>query len=112
MEKYVAYDHLVETCVDHNPEKVRYYCRDCLVGLCAECVVDHARHDFILGDNRAAVQIRKTMQLSEASIRECAQSYEGILFTTEKKLAEIEIYKQQELKRLSTAFQEIREAIF
>ena len=52
------------------------------------------------------------MQVAEANIRECAQSYEAILFTTEKKLAEIEIYKQQELKRLSTAFQEIREAIF
>ena len=33
------------------------------------------------------------MQVAEANIRECAQSYEAILFTTEKKLAEIEIYK-------------------
>ena len=57
------------------------------MGLCSEDVVEHARHDFILGDNRAAVQIRKTMLIAEESIRECAQSYEAILYATEKKMA-------------------------
>ena len=104
IEKYNNFQILIDTCDDHRDEKVRYFCKDCLVGLCAECVVDHARHDFILGDNRAAVQIRKLMQVAEADIRQCAQSYEAILFTTEKKLAEIAIYKEQELKRLSLAF--------
>jgi hypothetical protein len=55
MEKYTNFETLIDTCDEHPGEKVRYYCKDCLVGLCAECVVDHARHDFILGDNRAAV---------------------------------------------------------
>ena len=41
------------------------------MGLCSEDVVEHAKHDFILADNRAAVQIRKTMTIAEEGIREC-----------------------------------------
>ena len=111
-EKYKHYDDLVETCDRHPAERVRYYCRDCLMGLCSEDVVEHAKHDFILADNSAAVQIRKTMILAEQNIRDTAQSYETILCTTQRKLAEIEVYKQQELKRIEKVFQEIREAIF
>ena len=62
--------------------------------MCADCVVDHARHDFVLSDNRAAVQIRKTIQAAEENIRECTDQYESVLWATEKKMAEIEIYKQ------------------
>ena len=102
--KYKDFDVLIENCEEHPREKVRYYCRDCLLALCADCVVEHARHDFVLGDNRAAVQIRKTIQTAEENIRECADQYESVLWATEKKMAEIEIYKQQELKRLSLAF--------
>ena len=54
-EKYKDYHILLESCDRHPEEKVRYYCRECLIGLCSEDVVEHAKHDFILGDNRAAV---------------------------------------------------------
>jgi len=111
-EKYGGYGELSEFCDIHTNEKIRFFCRDCLEGLCAEDVVHHARHDFILGDNKAAVQIRKTIQVVHEGIREQTGSYNSVLWATEKKLAEIEIYKQQEFKRLSMAFQEIREALF
>ena len=75
-------------------------------------MVDHAKHDFILADNVAAVQVRKIMLAFDNSIRGTSEEYESIFFTTQKKIAEIEIYKEQELRRLSQNFQEIREAIF
>jgi len=111
-DKYKDFDVLDENCVDHPLEKVRFFCRVCAVACFSDCVVEHARHDFVLGDNRAAVEIRKTIQATEENVREYADQYESVLWATEKKMAEIEIYKQQELKRLSLAFQEIREAIF
>ena len=48
----------------------------------------------------------------EEGIRGYSDMYESVLWATKKKMAEIEIYKEQELKRLSLAFQEIREAVF
>lgn len=39
------------------------------MGLCSEDVVEHAKHDFILADNKAAIQIRKTILLAEENIR-------------------------------------------
>lgn len=64
------------------------------MGLCSEDVVEHSKHDFIIADNVAAVQIRKAMLLAEDKIRDTTTSYEAILYTTQKKLAEIEIYKE------------------
>ena len=81
-EKYRHFDDLIETCDRHPGERVRYYCRECLTGLCSEDVVEHAKHDFILADNIAAVQIRKTMLLAEENIRDTTQSYEAILSST------------------------------
>ena len=68
-EKYRDFGTLLETCDRHPEERVRYYCRDCLMGLCSEDVVEHAKHDFILADNKAAIQIRKTILLAEENIR-------------------------------------------
>ena len=71
------------------------------MGLCCIDVVEHAKHDFIFADNAAAVQIRKRMLQVEDNIRDTTHQYEVILQTTKRKLAEIEIYREQELKKLS-----------
>ena len=58
----------------------------------------------MLADNRAAVSIRKQIMSVEEGIRGYSDMYESVLWATKKKMAEIEIYKEQELKRLSLAF--------
>lgn len=45
---------LPKTCPLHPSEKVRYFCRDCKTAVCPDCVVDHARHDFIIANEDAA----------------------------------------------------------
>ena len=65
-----------------------------MLALCADCVVDHARHDFVLADNRAAVSIRKTVMTVEEGVRGYSDMYESVLWATKKKMAEIQIYKE------------------
>jgi hypothetical protein len=50
---------LTPLCEEHQGEPIRYFCRDCVRALCAECVVNHSRHDFIAANNAAAAEIRK-----------------------------------------------------
>ena len=52
-------------------------------------MVDHARHDFVLADNRAAVSIRKTVMTVEEGVRGYSDMYESVLWATKKKMAEI-----------------------
>ena len=41
-------------CLLHPSEKIKYYCRDDKSALCPECVVYHARHDFIMANQNAS----------------------------------------------------------
>ena len=45
---------LPKNCKLHPTEKVRYFCRDDRQAICPECVVMHARHDFVLANQDAA----------------------------------------------------------
>jgi hypothetical protein len=57
-------------CRHHPDEKVRYYCRECAIPLCPECVSAHARHDFIPADNKAAIEIRYILRNEKSKIME------------------------------------------
>lgn len=37
-------------CELHPQERIKYFCRDDKIGLCPECVVFHAKHDFVFAD--------------------------------------------------------------
>ena len=49
---------LIDTCMKHPSEKIKYYCRDDSTPLCPECVVEHARHDFIMANESASRSIK------------------------------------------------------
>lgn len=91
---------------------MRYYCKDCFKALCAECVVNHARHDFIAANNMAANELKKQLYLTEGSVSERVALYTEILDKSEKKLGEMDEDCKLQFRRLSLAFTEIREAIF
>jgi len=66
-------------CQEHPKEKVRYYCRDDHLPLCAECVVSHARHDFVAADSKAAVEIRNNLKVTRNSLSERLEQYVQVL---------------------------------
>ena len=45
-------------CMLHPNELIKYYCRDDKQGLCPECIVHHARHDFIFADEEASAMVK------------------------------------------------------
>jgi len=45
-------------CEYHPNEKIKYFCRDDKVALCPECVVSHAKHDFVFADENAAIEVK------------------------------------------------------
>ena len=45
-------------CEIHPEEKIKYFCRDDKVALCPECVVNHAKHDFVFADENAANEVK------------------------------------------------------
>jgi len=45
---------LSQTCLQHEGDPIRYYCKDCNEPLCGECVVLHSKHDFVKADYKAA----------------------------------------------------------
>jgi hypothetical protein len=102
----------VTKCEFHPEEPVRYYCKDCYKALCAECVVNHARHDFIAANNMAANELKKLLYLTEGSVSERVALYSEILDKSEKKLVDMDDECKMQFRRLSLAFTEIREAIF
>lgn len=46
-------------CKLHPHEKIKYYCKDDQTALCPDCVVDHARHDFIMANDVAGRLIKE-----------------------------------------------------
>jgi hypothetical protein len=88
--RYASFAQLVTKCEFHPEEGVRYYCKDCFKALCAECVVNHARHDFIAANNMAANELKKQLYLTDASVSERVALYSEILDKSEKKLVDMD----------------------
>jgi len=49
---------LIEQCREHIAENIKYYCKECKQGICPECVLNHARHDFIAANELAAIEVK------------------------------------------------------
>lgn len=55
-------------CEIHSGEIIKYFCRDCRVGLCPECVVHHAKHDFVFADEGAAFEVKQQLKTLSISV--------------------------------------------
>ena len=55
-------------CKIHENEPIKYFCRDDKVGLCAECIVHHAKHDFIFADEDAAKEVKGNLDFLFKSV--------------------------------------------
>jgi hypothetical protein len=55
-------------CERHPKERVRSYCSDCKLSLCPECIIDHARHDFIAANRDAAILVKSELAILHSKI--------------------------------------------
>lgn len=65
-------------CELHPEERIKYYCRDCGKSVCPECVVDHAKHDFIFADGSAAFEVKQELRTLELTIQSKDMEYHMI----------------------------------
>jgi len=110
-ERYRDIGNLQPQCEFHRDEMIRFYCKDCFVALCSECVLDHAKHDFIGATNLAASEVKMTHFATNGLVNEKVAVYQNILDRSEKRLVEMGNEASAELIKLKDAFTEIREFV-
>jgi len=79
--------------------------------LCPECVVDHAKHDFIFADASAAFEVKQELKTLELTIASRQAEYEMIQRESEQKIQEVENFREQEMMNLRHFFSELHKAL-
>ena len=98
-------------CEIHPQETVKYYCREDGKSLCPECVVDHAKHDFIFADESASFEVKQDLKTLELTVQSRCKEYEMISRESEQKIQEVEVFREQEINNLRHFFSELHKAL-
>ncbi len=98
-------------CAIHPNEPIKYYCKDDKTGLCPECIVMHARHDFIFADADSTSLIKLEQDLLLRSIGRHHESYGDLYRKVEGNLRDIDEVRKEQEKKITDVFNTIREAI-
>jgi hypothetical protein len=98
-------------CELHPTERIKYFCRDDRVGLCPECVVFHAKHDFVFADEGAAFEVKQQLKTLNLSVQSKHSEYQLLQKETEQKLKELERFKDEEFQKLRYYFTELRRCL-
>jgi len=98
-------------CELHPEERIKYYCREDGKSVCPECVVDHAKHDFIFADASAAFEVKQELRTLELTIQSRDMEYNMIEKESRQKIAEVETFREQEIINLRHFFQELHKAL-
>lgn len=101
----------MRTCALHPEEPIKYYCKDDKEGLCAECIVHHARHDFIFADEEASTEVKESLGGLFRSVGRHHESYGDLYRKVEQNLSDLEKYKHEELNKVTEAFRQVRAAL-
>lgn len=98
-------------CELHPSERIKYFCRDDGKSLCPECVVAHAKHDFIFADETAAFEVKQELKTIGLTVQSKNAEYEMIQKESEQKIAEVELFKEQEMLNLQHFFGELHKSL-
>ena len=98
-------------CELHPTERIKYFCREDGKSLCPNCVVDHAKHDFIFADETAAFEVKQELKTLGMTVQSKNQEYEMIQKESEAKIAEVEQFKEQEMRSLRHFFSELHKCL-
>lgn len=98
-------------CKIHKDEPIKYFCRDDKAGLCAECIVHHAKHDFIFADEDAAKEVKGNLDYLFKSVNDHHEKYSELHRNLESSRQDLEKFKDQELSKITEAFQKMKAAL-
>jgi hypothetical protein len=91
-------------CDTHSTEPVKYFCRDCRVGVCPECIVIHSKHDFVFADEGAAFEVKQQLKSLNLNVSSRNDEYSILLKETEAKIKEIDKWKEDEVAKVRYYF--------
>jgi hypothetical protein len=74
-------------------------------------VVDHAKHDFIFADESASFEVKQDLKTLELTVQSKCAEYEMIQRESEKKIQEVETFREQEMTNLRHFFIELHKAL-
>ena len=77
-------------CPIHRGEPIKYYCITDQQGLCPECIVHHARHDFIFADEEAAAKVKGKLDMLFRQVDANHKSYGDLFRKAEDDLRDLE----------------------
>ena len=83
-------------CKIHENEPIKYFCRDDKVGLCAECIVHHAKHDFIFADEDAAKEVKGNLDFLFKSVDDHHQKYSELHRNLESSREDLEKFREMD----------------
>ena len=96
-------------CKIHPTEAVKYYCKDDRTALCPECVVQHARHDFIMANDNASRQVKDKLREIYTQVESNFNKYSKLYQQISANRAELVAIKQQQIKKIEEYFQQLRD---
>lgn len=121
LEKSAAVLEKEYECKTHAPERVRFYCQDCLHPLCAECLSAHKTHNFLTGNHDCKhtfitsflVRENKLGLLKDLKIamdRKQSELMDFIVYLKDRK-KDLKKNMREQLKRISDCFSEVRKCL-
>jgi len=96
-------------CKIHPSEAVKYFCKDDQTALCPECVVEHARHDFIMANDNASRQVKDKLQEIHIKVESDFKKYQKLYQQISANRAELVVTKQQQIKKIEEHFKQLRD---
>jgi hypothetical protein len=79
-----------------------------MLGLCPECILNHARHDFVAANEAAANEVKSIVRQAQRVCKKQAKSLKEVGSVTEAKLKAISARKREEFSRLNTVIGELK----
>lgn len=64
--------------------------------LCPDCVIEHARHNFIAANELAALEVKGAVKNAIRKCRQYAKNIKNIKLDTHKKLSDLHRQRQDE----------------
>ena len=98
-------------CALHPAEPIKYFCRDEWLGICSECIVHHAKHDFVFADSAAAEEVAGVLHGLHSITSSNFKAYKEITETIAHRFQELEELRSEQLGLITESFQRLKEAL-
>ena len=98
------------SCPLHPKECFKYYCMTCSSLICADCIIEHMRHNFALIDEAASSEIRQLKKVLP-KVKNCEPPVDDAIKEISGIIKIVDESKKASIEKLDKAFEEISAAI-